>query len=211
MIDAHIRKYVDMPLNLFVKAIKNLPISPNNITCFGFSMGLIACVAMIFQVYHIALAFIILNRIIDGLDGVFARITNQTSDFGAYLDIVLDFIFYSGIIFSFALGEYINDGDTSVILAASFIIFSFIGTGTSFLCYGIIAEKINLKTIKNGKKSFFHADGLVEGTETIIYLILICLLPSYFVVITAIFGILCWITTYGRSLTAYDNFNNIPR
>lgn len=36
----------------------------------------------------------ILNWIIDGLDGAYAWRTNQTSDFGGYLDIIVDFTIY---------------------------------------------------------------------------------------------------------------------
>ena len=46
------------------------------------------------QYYLLALLFILLNRIGDGLDGAIARQT-QTSDAGGFLDICLDFIFYA--------------------------------------------------------------------------------------------------------------------
>ena len=43
---------------------------------------------------YVAFAFGVLSRIFDGLDGAYARLTNQTSDFGGYLDIIVDFTIY---------------------------------------------------------------------------------------------------------------------
>src|SRR3546814_1217422 len=54
--------------------------------------------------YGGALALILLNRLADGLDGAVARHA-RVSDLGGYLDIVLDFLFYSGVVFFFAVGR----------------------------------------------------------------------------------------------------------
>ena len=62
----------------------------------------------------------------DGLDGAVARHVGVT-DLGGYLDIVLDFLIYSGIVFGFAVGR------PDQALPAAFLIFSFVGTGTAFL------------------------------------------------------------------------------
>merc|ERR1712086_191308 len=41
-----------------------------------------------------ALFYFILNRIFDGIDGAYARQTDQCTDFGGYLDIIVDFTVY---------------------------------------------------------------------------------------------------------------------
>ena len=43
---------------------------------------------------YLAFLFYVLGRILDGLDGVYARSTNQSTDFGGYLDIIVDFTIY---------------------------------------------------------------------------------------------------------------------
>ncbi|MEC7048815.1 MAG: hypothetical protein VXX06_01805, partial [Pseudomonadota bacterium] len=77
-----------------------------------------------------------------------------TTDLGGFLDITMDFLVYSAIPFAFALKDPGNA------LAAAFLIFSFVGTGSSFLAYAIIAQKRGISTETRGKKSFFHLGGL---------------------------------------------------
>ena len=62
--------------------------------------------------YLPALLCIVLNRIGDGLDGQVARLGKPT-DGGAYLDITLDFIFYSAVVFGFALAEASSESSAS--------------------------------------------------------------------------------------------------
>lgn len=38
-----------------------------------------------------SLIFFLLTRLLDGIDGAYARATNQCTEFGGYLDIVVDF------------------------------------------------------------------------------------------------------------------------
>ena len=91
-------------------------------------------------------------------------------------------------------------------LAALFLIFSFVGTGSSFLAYAILATKRGISTEIRGQKSFYYLGGLTEGTETIIMLGLVILLPSLFVPVAVIFGSLCWLTTISRIWAGWLNF-----
>ena len=52
--------------------------------------------------YGLALALILCNRFLDGVDGVMARLAGPT-DRGAYLDIVCDMLFYAAVPLGFAL------------------------------------------------------------------------------------------------------------
>ena len=90
-------------------------------------------------------------------------------------------------------------------MAAAFLIFSFVGTGSSFLAYAIIAQKRGISTERRGKKSFFHLGGLTEGTETII-LGVVMLVPALFIPLAWGFGALCWITTSTRIAAAFRQF-----
>ena len=38
--------------------------------------------------------YFVLNRFFDGIDGAYARMTDQCSEFGGYLDIIVDFTIY---------------------------------------------------------------------------------------------------------------------
>ena len=173
-------------------------ISANNITFAGFAIGLLAVPLLWIENYPAALALILINRFFDGLDGAVAR-RNGVTNLGGYLDITCDFIFYSAIIMGFALAD---PGINS--LSATFLIFSFTGTGTSFLAFAIIAEKNGISSTARGQKAFYYLGGLTEGTETIIFYIIICLFPQYFPVLAVTFGGLCWLTVIGRFGSAYS-------
>jgi phosphatidylglycerophosphate synthase len=162
------------------------------VTVLGFATGLVAVPAIALEAYPAALLLILLNRLADGLDGAMARRTRKT-DRGGFLDITLDFIFYASIPFAFALADPLHNA-----LAAAFLIFSFVGTGCSFLAYAIMAAKRGIGTDLRGQKSLYYLGGLTEGTETILLFVLICLLPGWFSTLAWIFGTLCWVTTATR-------------
>ena len=190
MLDSHIRPIIDRPLTLVARLCHKAGLQADQITLAGFIIGIIAGIAIIFGFFLTALCLILLSRMLDGLDGTVARLTTPT-DKGAFLDIALDFIFYSFIPLSFALN------DASHALAAAFLIFTFVGTGTSFLAYASIAEKRGIKQI-TVKKGLFYLGGLTEGTETIAILCAFCIWPDYFTLLAIAFGVLCILTTIMR-------------
>src|SRR5690348_13480314 len=76
----------------------------NMVTVAGFVIGMAAWGALTGRAYVLAMALMLGNRLADGLDGAVARRKGLT-DLGGYLDIVLDFLFYAGVPFFFAVGE----------------------------------------------------------------------------------------------------------
>ena len=173
-------------------------ISADTITLVGFGIGMVAVPLLWINLYTLALIFILVNRFFDGLDGAFARRKGITS-LGGYLDITCDFIFYSAIVLGFALAAPEQNS-----LAAAFLIFSFIGTGSSFLAFAAVAGKHGIFSEAHRHKAFYYLGGLAEGTETILFFIIICLFPGYFPVLALIFGIICWLTVVGRFGSAYS-------
>ena len=83
-----------------------------------------------------------------------------------------------------------------------FLIFGFMGTGSSFLAYAIMAAKRGVSSELRGRKSLYYLGGLTEGTETIVAFVLACLWPAWFPLIAWIFGALCWLTTATRIVVA---------
>jgi phosphatidylglycerophosphate synthase len=197
MLDTFFIKSLKYPLRIAAVVIDKLGIKADWITLFGFTMGMMVLPALYFGDMSLALVLVVINRVMDGLDGAVARIQGPT-DLGGYLDITLDFIFYSAVVFGFALMNPLENA-----LAASFLIFSFMGTGSSFLAFAIMAEKRNIERLEYGRKSLYFLGGLAEGAETIAFLILICMLPNYFAVLAYVFGMVCWITTATRIYAGY--------
>lgn len=201
MLDTKLRRLVDPPLNAIARQLSKRGVTANQITVSGFGFALLAFASLALQYYTLALLFIGLNRLADGLDGAVARQDTQNgSDLGGFLDIVSDFVFYAGAVFFFAVGQ------PESALYAAFLIFCFMATASSFLAYAIIAAKRNAPHKEHKGKSFHYIGGLAEGSETIIFLVLICLLPQAFTVLASLFGILCLITAAGRIKIAIDDF-----
>ena len=201
MFDTKIRSLTDPIIDWVSRPLIHTKISANNLTVIGFFIGICAVPALVWQEYTLALVLIVTNRVFDGLDGIHARRTSP-SQFGGYLDIVLDFLFYSAVVFGFALADSANT------LAAAWLIFSFVGTGTSFLAYAIVAEKLCISQAVNQKKWLHYLGGLTEGAETIILFIFICLFHYWFQYAAWIFGAMCWVTTVYRIYIARLHFGS---
>ena len=199
MIDQQVRKFIDKPLIVLARLAIKAGLSADRITYIGFAVGVVAGVAIIFDAMMTGFCLILASRFCDGLDGTVARLQGPT-DKGAFLDIALDFLFYSWIPLCFAISDPQNA------LAAAFLIFCFIGTGTSFLSYAAIAEKRGIDPSYKGKKGIYYLGGITEGTETILFLLACCYWPKYFVLLAFIFGALCLVTTALRIYRGIQDF-----
>jgi phosphatidylglycerophosphate synthase len=200
VLDARIRRWIDPPLDRVGTALARCGLGANAVTVVGFLLGVAVWAALAATAYPLALALILANRLADGLDGAVARRTGAT-DLGGYLDIVLDFLFYAGVPFFFAMGR----PETG--LPACFLVFSFVGTGSSFLAFAAVAARRGLTTEARGRKSIYYLGGLTEGAETIALFVLICVLPGSFAVLAWVFGGLCWVTTAARVAAAVGAFH----
>lgn len=188
MLDARMRTLIDPPLNAVGRSLARTGLTADGVTLIGLALGLIAALTIALGNPLLALIPLLLSRIADGLDGAVARATQKT-DFGGYLDIAADFLFYGAIPFAFVVMDPTANG-----LAGAYLLTSFYFNGTSFLGYAILAEKHDMQTAAQGQKSLYYSNGLLEGTETILFFVILCLLPTWFVPLAWIFGTACFAT-----------------
>jgi phosphatidylglycerophosphate synthase len=198
MLDARLRRLIDPPLDRAGGALARLGIGADTFTLGGFALGLLAMGAVMAGHYGAGLAMLAGNRLADGLDGAVARHSRPT-DLGGFLDIVLDFVVYAGMVFAFAVA----DPGTNA-LAAAFLLFAFVGTGSSFLAFAVMAAKRRLSTDLRGRKSIYYLGGLAEGAETILFFVLACLLPDLFTTLAVVFASMCWLTTLARVVAGFQ-------
>ena len=211
MFDAKLRPVIDPVLHRLAKLCLAAGLSANSLTVIGFGIGLVCGLLICMEAYLWALLALLVSRILDGLDGAVARLTRPT-DFGGFLDIVCDFLFYAFVPFCFAVSQ------PERAPAAAFLMLSFAGTGTSFLAYAILDAKhqhsapqsqiqsqIQPQT-RTKNKSFAYLGGLTEGAETIAVFALFLLFPGLFVPLAIGFGVLCWVTTGYRVYTTWAEF-----
>jgi phosphatidylglycerophosphate synthase len=203
MFDAKLRPIIDVPLNAMGRKIAALGITANQLTIVGLVVGFAAAIAIGHGAFGWGLALIILNRLLDGLDGAVARAAGPTA-FGGYLDIVADFAFYVSIPvgFGFAASDNLP---FALVLVATFIL-----TGISFLAFAAIAAQSGVETRAHGRKAFFYSTGIAEGAETVVAFLAMCLLPAAFPLIASGFAALCILTVIQRTVLAARIFNGNP-
>lgn len=200
MLDHHIRPVIDPALNAMGRGIARTGLSANQVTLIGLALGLGAAFMIAISAPEWALLPLLASRVADGLDGAVARAT-QGTDFGGYLDIVADFLFYGAVPMAFVLADPAQNG-----AAGAFLLTSFYVNGTSFLGFAVLAEKHEMRTDARGVKSLYFTGGLLEGAETIAFFAALCLFPAYFTPMAWIFGALCFVTALSRVALARKVF-----
>lgn len=195
MLDRSLRPLIDPALNRMGRALAQ-HVGADAVTLAGLAVGLAAAAMLAAGAPGgLVLGPLLLNRVLDGLDGAVARARGKR-DFGGYLDITCDFAFYGAVPLAFALRDPGNA------VAAAFLLATFYLNGASFLGFAVLAEKRGMETRAQGEKSLYYSAGLLEGTETILFFVALCLWPDWFRPMAVVFGGLCLLTTGARVMLA---------
>lgn len=197
MFDRYALKITKPLFDGLARKIHKAGFNADQVTFASFGLGMVSALLIASGHSYFAILPLLAGRLLDGLDGAVARLT-QPTDRGAYLDISLDFLFYAAVPLAFATVDP---------LASAVLLAAFIGTGTSFLAYAIIAEKRGDKSADYPTKSFYYLGGLTEGAETITCFVLMCLWPQHFAVFAYIYATMCCVTTATRLLAGWKSFD----
>lgn len=201
MLDGVMRRMIDPALGRAGRWLAARGAGADAVTLAGLAVGLAgAGVIAGAGPWWAALGLVLASRVMDGLDGAVARVAGKT-DFGGYLDIVCDFLFYAAVPLAFVLRDPAANG-----VAGAFLLATFYVNGATFLGYAVLAEKRGLTTRSRGEKSLYFTAGLLEGTETIGFFAVICLWPAAFAPMAWGFGGLCLVTALSRVLVAARSF-----
>jgi phosphatidylglycerophosphate synthase len=199
MFDARLRPLIDPPLNAAGRGLAGWGLGANAVTLAGLVPALGAGLAIAQQHFLLGLALIVINRVIDGLDGAVARVRG-ISALGGYLDTLCDYGFYVAVPLGFGFAAPANTVPAMVLIA------SFTLTCASFLAFAAIAAQRGAQTSAHGTKSLFYSTGLAEGAETIAVFAAMCLWPAQFALIAWGFAALCLLTVIQRVLMARRAF-----
>lgn len=200
MIDGTARKIIQPGLDRIGIWLAARGVKADHVTIFACLVGLAAAGLIALGYTIAALMLIVVSRVCDGLDGSVARASRST-DFGGYLDITLDFVFYGAVPLAFV----VHDPAANAFAGAA-LIFSFYVNGASFLAYAIVAEKRRLSTQARGVKSIYFTTGLAEASETYIVFAIFCLWPAWFAPVAWVFTVLCLYTALSRIVQARAAF-----
>jgi hypothetical protein len=102
-------------------------------------------------------------------------------------------LFYASVPLAFAIAQPASNALPAAVLLAAFI-----GTGSSFLAFAVLAQKRGLKSQAYPHKGLYYLGGLAEATETLVCFVLMCLWPRYFALWAYGFAALCGLTILGR-------------
>lgn len=202
MLDRALLGLLRRPLQRGARGLAAAGVRADTVTWFGLAFGAAAAVCIASGRPLLGLAFIAASRLADGLDGELARATTPT-DRGAFLDITLDFLFYAAIPLAFAVADPAANALPAAVLLAAFI-----GTGSTFLAFAVLAERRGLERTGYPSKGFYYLGGLTEGTETIACFALMCLLPEHFAWWAYGFAALCALTIGTRLVAGWVIFGS---
>ena len=192
MFDRLLQSLINPPLQTAARALVRGGVRADTITWIGFGLGLAGAAAITARRPGLGLALILASRLADGLDGAVARQTRPT-DRGAFLDITLDFVFYASIPLAFALAD-----PAAHALAAAVLLAAFVGTGSSFLAFALMAERRGLGSLAYPNKGLYYLGGLTEAGETLACFAAMCLWPAAFAPLALGFAALCGLTLLTR-------------
>jgi len=175
-------------------------VSPTAISMLALMVGLLASFAAYKNQYAAALGLWILNRVLDGLDGLVARLHNKQSDFGGYVDILTDFVTYAAL----PIGLVVGSPSSEIYLALAFMLASFYINTASWMYLAAILEK-RAAHDPNTQTTIVMPKGLVGGFESIIAYSIFILFPAYITVLFSIFSALVLVTIIQRLVWAKHN------
>ncbi len=200
MLDHRLRVYKDIVLQPLAAYTEN--VSPNLITVLAALVGVAAAGAASISAYGLALGLWLVNRILDGLDGMVARRCDRQSDFGGYLDIVLDFAVYAAVPIGLYFGAPSNSNGIGVII----LLGSFYINSASWLYLSAILEKRQAGAGERGElTAVTMPPGLIGGTETILFYAAFLIWPGQIAWLFIAMASLVMITIGQRLRWAYRN------
>jgi phosphatidylglycerophosphate synthase len=168
--------------------------TPNQVTCLGLALALVASAAVATGHPLWALVLWWSSRLADGTDGILARATNQESEFGAYLDIVLDMAAYGAMVIGFAIAE------PALMAHWMAMLFLYVLCITSALALGM--QEARLALPPRDDRGLRLGAGLAEGGETSIAYSVFLLWPGALSYTTSIWIVMLFTTVVARTLLA---------
>lgn len=174
-------------------------VSPNLLSVVALALGLGAAVAAARGAWAAGLALWLANRVTDGLDGTVARVADRQTDFGGYLDILLDFVVYAAV----PLGFAIQSPDRSVLLWAVALEGIFFVNACSWMYLSAVLEKRASGARATGElTTVTMPPALVAGFETVVFFALFYLFPAKLPLLFGLMTVLVAINVVQRLLWA---------
>lgn len=172
---------------IFVKT----PITPNMLTLFGFVLNI--GVAVLIATGHLVAGgiMVIVAGLFDMLDGALAKITNRVSDFGAFLDSVVDRYSEAVVLLGLFIYYYPQPGNQGLINVV--------------LIYAILfgSMMISYARARAGALNIQNEVGLMARPERIVLIAIGLLFP------TILLLPILWVLAIGTQITAIQRIVHV--
>lgn len=197
MFDRFIRRVKDQWLHPLVVLFGDT--SPHVVSITACVIGLASAWLAWMQCYEWAIPLWLLNRLFDGLDGAIAREQDTQTDFGGYVDILLDFIVYAAV----PLGVAFSTTNATHHVALGILLSVYYLNAASWMYLSALLEKRQHRARSSQEKTAVTMpESIIGGTETVIAYVLFLALPVYFVGLVWLFSALIMVGVVQRLLWA---------
>ncbi|EAK0812217.1 CDP-alcohol phosphatidyltransferase family protein [Campylobacter sp. IFREMER_LSEM_CL292] len=165
--------------------ISKTPIKPNHITFFSLVLIIISFLAIYNHFTFLAGGLYFIYCILDCLDGMLARYKDLRSQFGSYLDKVVDHIGFNGIFIMAYIASYISLFECCLVIIC-------MNLHRTICPYYILKNLRKIKNIKRfGVKKYFLDRGFILGIDATLLVILISI-----GLIFNIFSLICYLLSF---------------
>ncbi|HMM20698.1 MAG TPA: CDP-alcohol phosphatidyltransferase family protein [Selenomonadales bacterium] len=194
MLDTHVRKYCQPWLSRLAQGLVPLGLRPNTVTLLALAAGLGGAFALYQQLPVLALTLLWLSGLADVLDGTVARLTGESSPFGAFMDLIFDRV----VEMCYILAIVIPAPEFAV--PAVYLLCSIIFSFSIFLASGALIGK-------RSEKAFYYQAGLAERTETFLIFSGIMVFPEFTTLLLNLFTAMIVFTGGQRFYEVYRYFH----
>lgn len=170
MIDDPFRQWLARRWSAPAVALHRAGITANQVTVVAAVLGVTAAALVAVQLPWFGISLWLVSRLLDGYDGMLARLESSSSLYGGYLDITLDMLAYTAMAIAFAIAMPAD------VLLWMLVLLGYVLAITTTLALSSLAEKADRQLGDDRSLQFTRA--LAEGGETTIVYVVIALAPS---------------------------------
>ncbi len=189
MFDAQARVWLRPAFDLAASPLATRSVRPVAVTLAGLGVGVGACVAIALEHWWIGLGLFLLNRYLDGVDGVLAR-RGDPSAVGGFVDFVADLVVYAAFVVAVAIAVPGARLACAVLLAAFYL------NAAVWLTLSSLLEQRGAR--RADERTLQFVPGVVEGGETIAAFTAFCVFPDHAELIAWSFAGLLAVSTVHR-------------
>lgn len=172
MFDDVLRRLKDRLLAPMARLL-GVHVAPNTVTLIAFVVGMAAAYAAAQSRIGWSVGLWLANRVLDGFDGTQARVHALQSDFGGYLDIMLDFTVYAAVPLALIIAEP-RLAMVGAVLQATFFV-----NAASWMYLSAVLERRNAGAATTGElTTVTMPPGVVAGAETMVLFTLMLAWPA---------------------------------